>query len=98
MKEGLTDAKMFIISITIFAATLLFCGYVYYAVNAPLDLKANKKNVEIEITLPVLEWTKYTNLTKTIGKVLGVKTSRARVPSAVNNQAGDEISPFFIVN
>ena len=91
MKDCFTNMKMFLISIVIFLLVLGFCGYVVFKYQEPLDMKANKNAVNIEVSLPVLEWTKFTGLSKDIavadpGQVLGIK----KVRNPLSTQKGTE--------
>lgn len=92
MKTSLLQKfNVFIVSVVIFALTAAYCGYVYFSVNSPLQAVKGKDVVEIEVSLPVLEWSKYMDLSKKLNISANTKVKRTVVE---NPSAADEIKPF----
>lgn len=76
MKINLKNLNSFTVSVALFLLILAYCMYIYYEYGKPLDLKANKKEVNVEVTLPALEWDKYMNLSKKINLTSSMKVKR----------------------
>jgi len=76
MKINLKNLNVFTVSVTLFLLILSYCMYIYYEYGKPLDLKADKKEVNVEVSLPVLEWDKYMSLSKKINLTSSMKVKR----------------------
>lgn len=50
----------FLVSIVLFVVILIYSLVIYFGWNNPID----KSKQEIEVALPVIDWQKYTNLSK----------------------------------
>ncbi len=50
----------FLVSIVLFIAIVIYSLVIYFGWNNPID----KSKQEIEVALPVIDWQKYTNLSK----------------------------------
>lgn len=50
----------FFVSIVLFTAIVIYTLVIYFGWNNPID----KSKEEIEVALPVIDWQKYTNLSK----------------------------------
>lgn len=55
---------IFILISSLFITTILTCLIVYIKYNSNFDEKAPGNEISLEITLPVIEWNKYENLSK----------------------------------
>jgi hypothetical protein len=64
--QKLNDYQWFMVQLGLFIFISGFAVWIYVVNQQPLDLKANKKAVEIEVSLPVVEWAKYENISKKI--------------------------------
>ena len=91
MKINLKNLNAFTVSVTLFLLMLSYCMYIYYEYGKPLDLKANKKEVNVEVSLPVLEWDKYMNLSKKINLSSSMKVKRKVVG---NKTEGSGLVPY----
>lgn len=54
----------FIISCVLFFVMLIVCLVISLGWESPLDAKTSKDKTSIEVSLPIIEWEKYTGLSK----------------------------------
>ena len=92
MKTGfLKNFNVFTASVIIFLLAAVYCGYIYYCCNKPLQAVAGKDVVSIEVSLPVLEWTKYMDLSKKLNISANIKVKRRVVE---NQPSYGELKPL----
>jgi len=92
MKTSLSQKfNVFIVSVVIFGLTAIYCGYVYFSSNSPLQAVKGKDVVDIEVSLPVLEWSKYMDLSKKLNISANIKVKRTVVENPV---VSGELKPF----
>jgi hypothetical protein len=89
--DFLKNFNGFTASVVIFLMMALFCGYVYYESSSPLQPIVGKDAVTVEVSLPVLEWTKYTELSKKLNISSNVKVRRTAVENRLQD---DELKPY----